>query len=142
MKKEENPHRYDDIIHLPHHQSENRPHMPIEKRAAQFSPFAALTGHDNAIREMGRQVDALIEPGEDTVTHINETIQKLIKRKDRPQISVTYFEYDEWKIGGTYFTIKGNLKRIDEGEREIIFTDGRTIPIEYVFGIETETETE
>ena len=130
--------RYDDIIHLPHHVSKTRPQMSMMDRAAQFSPFAALTGYDAAIKETGRLTDEKIELGEET--------KAVLDRKQRylndmisvqPEITVTYFLPDERKSGGTYLSVTGKLKRIDEYERMMILTDGKKIPLDDIMDIES-----
>lgn len=130
--------RYDDIIHLPHHVSKTRPQMSMMDRAAQFSPFAALTGYDAAIKETGRLTDEKIELGEET--------KAILDRKQRylsdmisvqPEITVTYFLPDERKSGGTYLSVTGKLKRIDEYERMMILTDGKKIPLDDIMDIES-----
>lgn len=90
---------YEDIIHLPHHVSATRPQMPMSDRAAQFSPFAALTGYDAAIKETGRLTDERIELGEEVRDALNlkqQYLQDVIA--DQPKISITYFVPDKKKI--------------------------------------------
>lgn len=119
---------YDDIIHLPHHVSKTRPQMPMADRAAQFSPFAALTGHEAAIRETGRLTEEKIALDEDVRAELDREQASLMERIDeQPEISVTYFRPDAKKSGGAYVTVTGRLKRFDEHERVLILTDGRRI---------------
>ena len=95
--------RYDDIISLPHHQSKTRPHMPLIDRAAQFSPFAALTGYDDAVKETARQTDRKAELSEEMQACLQEKLQILKARlRTNPEAVLTYFEADEKKAGGTY----------------------------------------
>lgn len=118
--------RYDDIIHLPHHVSKTRPQMSMMDRAAQFSPFAALTGYDAAIKETGRLTDEKIELGEETKAVLDRKQRYLSDMISvQPEITVTYFLPDERKSGGTYLSVTGKLKRIDEYERMMILTDGK-----------------
>lgn len=130
--------RYDDIIHLPHHVSKTRPQMSMMDRAAQFSPFAALTGYDAAIKETGRLTDEKIELGEETKAVLDRKQRYLSDMISvQPEITVTYFLLDERKSGGTYLSVTGKLKRIDEYERMMILTDGKKIPLDDIMDIES-----
>lgn len=130
--------RYDDIIHLPHHVSKTRPQMSMMDRAAQFSPFAALTGYDAAIKETGRLTDEKIELGEETKAVLDRKQRYLSDMISvQPEITVTYFLTDERKSGGTYLSVTGKLKRIDEYERMMILTDGKKIPLDDIMDIES-----
>ena len=129
---------YDDIIHLPHHVSKTRSQMSMEDRAAQFSPFAALTGYDAAILETGRLTEDKLELGEETQAILDRKQRYLAEIIDtKPEITVTYFVPDEKKSGGAYSTVRGFLKRIDEYERELVLTDGRKIQLDAIFDIES-----
>ena len=131
--------QYGDIIHLPHHVSKTRPQMSMEDRAAQFSPFAALTGYDAAILETGRLTEDKLELGEETQAILDRKQRYLAEIIDtKPEITVTYFVPDEKKSGGAYSTVTGFLKRIDEYERQLVLTDGRRIQQDVVFDIESE----
>lgn len=106
--KSEAGHEYDDIIHLPHHVSARHPQMPPEERAAQFSPFAALSGHEEAIRETARLTEDCALLDEDRREELNEQLLVLREREDRePEIAVTYFRPDVRKSGGAYVTFRG-----------------------------------
>ena len=130
--------RYDDIIHLPHHVSKTRPQMSMMDRAAQFSPFAALTGYDAAIKETGRLTDEKIELGEETKVVLDRKQRYLSDMISvQPEITVTYFLPDERKSGGTYLSVTGKLKRIDEYERMMILTDGKKISLDDIMDIES-----
>lgn len=130
--------RYDDIIHLPHHVSKTRPQMSMMDRAAQFSPFAALTGYDAAVKETGRLTDEKIELGEETKAVLDRKQRYLSDMISvQPEITVTYFLPDERKSGGTYLSVTGKLKRIDEYERMMILTDGKKIPLDDIMDIES-----
>lgn len=129
---------YSDIINHPHYVSKTRPQMSELERAAQFSPFAALTGYDAAIKETGRLTDERIEIGEETKSVLDMKQQYLLEMiSEQPEIAVTYFVPDEKKSGGEYITVTGNLKRIDEYERQMLFTDGKKIPMDEVVDIES-----
>ena len=131
--------KYKDIINLPHHQSLRRPRMAMIDRAAQFSPFAALTGHNDAIIETARLTDRKIELDEGTKSIINEKIQMISDFLfEKPTVTFTHFEPDIKKEGGTYLNTTGTVKRIDEFKREIILTDGRIILIEHIYDIESD----
>ena len=130
---------YSDIIALPHHVSKTRPQMSMQERAAQFSPFAALTGYDAAINETGRLTDEKVELGEETKSILDRKQQYLIDMiSDQPEIAVTYFVPDERKSGGAYVTVTGNLKRIDEYERLMLMTNGTKIPLDDIMDIESD----
>ena len=109
--------KYDDIINLPHHESKKHPRMSLDARSAQFAPFAALTGYDEAIKETARQTDKRIEINEELKRILNEKLQ-LIKKEihTKPKIIVTYFVSDSKKEGGKYITITGNVIKIDENK--------------------------
>ena len=131
---------YDDILHLPHPTSKRHPRMPIADRAAQFSPFAALTGHRAAIEETARVTDRRIELDEDAKEQLDQTLQLLLERIDeQPEITVTWFSPDKKKAGGQYHTATGKLKRIDTQESRLILTDGNQIPLEDLLEIRSES---
>lgn len=128
---------YEDIINLPHHVSTKRPQMPLKDRAAQFAPFAALTGHDEAIKETARLTDERIELDESTLAILNDKIQIILDNLDiEPEITVTYFKPDDKKSGGIYIDHTGVVKRIDDFEKNVIFTDKVIIPIEDILDIQ------
>lgn len=130
---------YDDIINLPHHVSSTRPHMSMLERAAQFSPFAALTGYGAAIKETERLTDERIELDENVQAMLDIKLAYLIElMPERPELDIIYFEADERKEGGKYITASGNLKCIDEYERCIVLTGGRKIPIDDILNIESD----
>lgn len=129
--------QYDDIIALPHPTSSKHLRMSAIDRAAQFSPFAALTGHDAAIRETARLVDQRVELTEEAKAELDTQIQLLMEAPGREQeVSITYFQPDKKKDGGTYVTVTGIIKKIDELQRTIVFKNGMRIPIDCVFGLE------
>ena len=128
--------RYDDIIHLPHHVSKTRPQMSMMDRAAQFSPFAALTGYDAAIKETGRLTDEKIELGEETKAVLDRKQRYLSDMISvQPEITVTYFLPDGRKAGGSYAVKTGALARIYGYERELKFCDGTRIRMDDVVDI-------
>lgn len=132
-------HKYDDIIHLPHPVSRNHPQMLPLDRAAQFSPFAALTGHDAAIRETARLTEEKSELDENRKEMLDERLQMIRENlSEEPEITFTYFKPDEKKSGGAYLTVMGNVKKINEYEHQILLEDGTVIAIENLFSIEGE----
>ena len=128
---------YDDIIHLPHHVSTSRPQMPRANRAAQFSPFAALSGHDAAVKETARLTHERITLGESAIAMLDMKLAMLGDLvASHPEVTVTYFQEDAQKTGGAYITTTGELKKIDGHERVLVLQDGTSIGIEDVFDIE------
>lgn len=124
---------YSKIISLPHHQSATHKRMSNYDRAAQFAPFAALTGHDEAIKETARLTDDCIEMGEDRLGELSAKIQLLIdKLPEQPEITVVYFVPDERKSGGSYAEKTGVVRIIDEYERKLVFYDSDKILIDRV----------
>ncbi len=131
--------KYDDIINMPHHKSAKHPQMSMINRAAQFSPFAALTGHGEAIKETARLTDERVELDESVKAVIDERLQYIEENiKSKPTATVTYFEPDDRKEGGEYVTVTGKVKKIDSAANCIIMTNGMIIPICEIFNIEGE----
>ena len=126
-------HKYDDIINLPHHVSKKHPQMSLHDRAAQFSPFAALTGHKAAINESARLTDEKQILSEDVIAKLNEQLN-LIKENigTNQTVTITYFVPDDKKSGGAYISNTGVVKKIDEYNRTVIMTDKTVIPIEQI----------
>ncbi len=118
--------RYKDIINLPHHTSDKRQRMSSYERAAQFSPFAALTGFDDEIDEAARLTDCRPELTEDELSSLDAAIQQ-ISELDKPLIAVTYFVPDVNKSGGSYRAYTGNLRFLDFGEGKLKFVDDTVI---------------
>ena len=134
-----NDHRYDDMIDLPHHVSTKRPQMSLYDRAAQFSAFKALTGYEDCVTEAARLTGERIELDDASLSLLNAKIQILQDEiKTCPEISVTYFVPDKKKAGGEYVTVTGSVRRVDEVERTIIFTDKRIIQIDDIINMEGE----
>ena len=131
-------HDYDDIINLPRHVSKTHPHMSLADRAAQFSPFAALTGYEEAIKEAGRIVDEKIELSEEEKEEINRQLNYLNEhKKDNIQITITYFLKDMKKNGGSYRQITSNLKRLDEIKKTILLADNTILRIDDIRKIQS-----
>ena len=131
--------KYDDIINLPHHISKEHPQMSMYMRAAQFAPFAALTGHDSAIQETARITDSQIELDEEVRKLLDKKLEVIREHiKEQPQITVTYFVPDERKTGGFYMSYTGKLHDIDDIDQKLIMTDGNEIQLSSILEIDTE----
>lgn len=125
------------IIGSPHHQSEHRAHMTLYDRAAQFAPFAALTGYDAALRETARLTDRKIELDEDAKEQLDRTLEILLRNiASEPSITVTYFVPDTKKDGGKYITVDRQLKKLDNIYHRMIFTDGTQIHADDILTIQ------
>ena len=136
---EKETHKYDDIINLPHHVSAKHPQMELLDRAAQFSPFAALTGHEDSIRETARRTEEFLELEEDKKEQLDEKIHVLQENLwKKPEIIVTYFVPDEKKDGGAYVTHRGRIRKIDIYLRKLLFEDGTEVPLQYIFEMDGE----
>lgn len=130
---------YADIISLPHHELTTRQRMTLINRAASFSPFAALTGYDEAVKETARLTDARFDLDDSTKLVLSDKLQLAMEMADHePTITVTYFVPDQKKAGGAYVDYTGIIKRIDEYERKVIFVDKTSIPIDDIYAIEGE----
>ena len=128
---------YDDIIDLPHPTSERHPRMPMVNRAAQFSPFQALTGYDSAVKEMARLTDAKVELTDEEKSILDAKLQSLADRSSGGKaLSLTYFEPDNKKEGGAYVTLTGMVKKIDHFAHVVIWEDGRRIPIDSILNLD------
>ena len=139
MINEYEKHRYDDIINLPHHQSEVHPHMSMYDRAAQFSPFAALTGHEEAISETSRLTDARVEISEDVKQKLNERLSIAAETIGSGTVfEFTYFVPDDRKSGGAYITKSGCIKKVDPVAGLVLLEDHTTIDIKEIISIESD----
>ena len=128
---------YDDIIDLPRFVSKKHPAMSKTARAAQFSPFAALTGFDDEITETARLTDCKAELSEEQQNKLNSALMFLQDNiRDRPLIRIEYFIKDKYKEGGAYVIFSGNIKRIQAVEKQLVFTDGTVIDFDDVYSIE------
>lgn len=152
------PHRYDDMLFLPHHVSHNHPPMTVLNRAAQFAPFAALTGYDAAISETARQTSEKIELDENSREILDEKLQLILEHmqkvareapisdgcaqlrnisKDYPEVEITYFRPDEKKDGGKYLTVTAQIKKLDSYDNTIVTLDGSRIAIDDVIDLQS-----
>jgi hypothetical protein len=129
-------HPYDDIIHLQHHVSSNREHMSVHDRAAQFSPFAALTGFDGAIKETARLTVQKIELDETEKAILDEKLRIIQEQVSRQQeVEFLFFRPDELKTGGAYISTRGIVNKIHEYDRVVVMQDGIRIPIDEIVDI-------
>lgn len=133
--------KYKDIINLPHHVSKKHPQMSLEERSAQFAPFAALTGYDDAVKETARLTNARIELDEEEKEILNRKL-KTIKNKiyTQPKAKITYFVPDDKKDGGKYVTIISCVCKIDDYKQMIILEDKVEIPINDIIDIQIKDE--
>lgn len=131
--------RYDDIIDLPYKKSKRHAHMSMHDRAAQFAPFAALTGYGEAVEETARFTEAKIELAEDRIAEINEVLTKLKKTLDKPlgkvEVELDFFVQDKLKQGGKYLLYKGTVDKLDDHEKRLRLGTGIWINIEDIFDI-------
>lgn len=121
---------YEDIINLPHHESEIFPRMPLRNRAAQFAPFAALSGHEEALAETARTTQVLKELSEIEKDEISIKLNDALK--NHFEIEIKFFVPDIKKTGGEYRTIRGIIKKIDEFEKILYLNAGYKIPLDYI----------
>lgn len=129
----EDEHRYDDIIDLPHHTSKKHPRMPLLDRAAQFAPFAALTGHEAAIKETARLTEDEIELDENRKELLDLRLQQLQEHlSEQRSVTVTYFKPDEKKAGGAYETVAGVVKKVDAYAGKLVFADGQEVELNHI----------
>lgn len=127
---------YEDIVELPHHVSKTRPQMDRQNRAAQFSPFAALTGYEDAVAEEARLTEARIELTDGRMAEINERLVLLREHEgEHPAVTICYYRQDERKAGGAYLTVSDTVRRLDEYERKIILYNGTVICLNDILDI-------
>ncbi len=125
--------KYDDILHLPYPYPKKRPQMSMTDRAAQFSPFAALTGYDDALIEIGRQTQSKTELTEDVKYGLDLKQKLLIDLiSSMPEVTITYFVPDRYKSGGQYVTVTDKLLKIDQHHRYYLLTNNCLIPFDDV----------
>lgn len=125
--------KYDEILCLPHHVSTTRKPMSLHDRAAQFAPFAALSGHDEAINETARHTDERVELSADEQQALTRRLAYALKKN--VAITICYFSSDPLKEGGTYLTLRGTVKKIDEYDSTLVLTDGVAIPLADIHSI-------
>ena len=128
--------KYDDIMDLPHHQSKTRPRMSLLNRAAQFSPFAALTGYGETVKEAARLTTPEIELSEDRRAELDRKLEILKSSLPScPEVTLVFFVGDAKKEGGEYQTVRGRIKKIDPCGRVIVLADQRRIPVDHILDI-------
>ena len=131
--------KYSDIINLPHHVSTKHPHLSREQKAAQFAPFAALTGFDEDVKETARLTDRRIEIDDGLKEIINNKLNIIDKNiKSKPNVIVTYFKKDIKKSGGKYLDKEGIIKKINIFDNYLLFNDNTKIPIIDIIDIKSE----
>ena len=133
--KEHHPQNYDDIINLPHHISSSHPPMPLAKRAAQFSPFAALTGYEEAVRESARITLSPPNLADDELELLNRQLQQVLASPAH-QADITYFVADSYKDGGRYETRTAVNKKLDNPRQQLLLTDGTGIDLIHIVRIQ------
>ena len=122
--------KYAKIIDLPHHESKTRPRMSRHDRAAQFAPYSALSGYEDAVRETARLTDTKGELDDYEKEKINETLTYLLSSEGGSMAEITFFKPDRKKQGGSYVTLTGEIYKIDEVKRKIIMVGGTEIPLD------------
>ena len=131
--------KYDDMLQLPHHVSASRKPMAMTARAAQFAPFAALSGYDAEVQEAGRLTDRPIEPDEYEKEAMNARLRLLARHfREEWVVSLVFFQPDERKAGGAYVTRTGTVKKLYETERLLTLTDGTVIPLDDLIALDGE----
>lgn len=130
---------YDDLLHLPHPTSKAHPRMSRLDRAAQFSPFAALTGYDDAVKETARLTDRRVELSEDELAVLDERLRLVLAwENDPPSVSVTWFQPDRRKEGGAYVTTQGRIRKMDVLKRILVMEDGGKIQVNDIMELDSE----
>ena len=131
--EQKDSHRYDDMLELPHPVSAVHPRMDPQKRAAQFAPFAALTGYGDAVAEAQRLTDRRVELDENSRELLDAKLREVWEcREEEPEVQITYFVPDKKKEGGAYVTLSGRIQRIDRHQRQIVMTGGTVIPADEI----------
>ena len=130
--------RYDDIINLPHFVSSKRIPMPMANRAAQFAPFAALTGHSDAIEETARITQTQTDLSAEALSVLSTKLAYAMSFPERPMLSITYFQPDYHKSGGTYISIQGAVKKVEKCYNLLTLTDNTEIPLDAILDISGE----
>jgi hypothetical protein len=130
-------HRYDDIIAMPHHQSRTHARMALRNRAAQFMPFAALTGYDAIIMEAARETHQRVLLDEDAQRKLDVKLQRALdQRESRHRLAITYFRKDNSKDGGDYITAEGIIHLLDRERKALVLEDHTAIPLEEIIALD------
>ena len=129
---------YSDMLHLPHWISRRHPPMSMHQRAAQFSPFAALTGYDSAVQETARVTEQRRELEEDAMAELDSRLRLLeLALETHPQVTVTFFQPDERKSGGTYHTATGRLQHLDSNRRQLLLEGNPPVSLDAITALES-----
>lgn len=128
--------KYDDIINVERPDTGKHPKMSVHDRAAQFAPFAALTGHKEAVAETGRVTQKKIVLDESEKAELDYNLSCLMQQEGEKNVSVTYFEADLFKEGGEYVTFEGVLRKADMENHRLVFTDGKIIDVNDIYELE------
>lgn len=132
--------KYEDMLELPHHVSAKRPRMDMIDRAAQFTPFAALTGHDAVIRETARLVDQPVELTESRRAELDAQLQALSEQMvGQSVVTITHYVPDLWKEGGAYVRTTGRIKKVDAVARALVLVDGSGIDLDMITDVDVDT---
>ena len=133
----DDPHRYDDMLELPHPVSKEHPRMSLYDRAAQFAPFKALTGYEDDVSEEARLTDQRIDLDENRIERLDARLQLIADHlAESPEIAITWFQPDMRKSGGAYRTVMGRVKNVDPTDHTLSLYDGTRIPIEDIYNLE------
>ena len=128
--------KYDEIINLPHHISKKHPQLGVDSYAAQFSPFAALTGYEEIVSETSRATEEKTELDNDAKLRLSEKLSVVLENSDKaPVVTITYFVPDKKKTGGKYTVIEGTVKKYDAYEKTILLSDGTKIQLDDLYDI-------
>ena len=128
--------KYEKIIRLPHKQSGTRKHMSLHDRAAQFAPFAALTGYEASIKEQARATSHRLDLDEYEIERLDRKLRFIAAHPNDIKVAITYFVPDALKSGGKYVTRTGNVTKIDEHQKAVVMDDRTVIAIEEIINIE------
>ncbi len=130
---------YEDIVELPPHISKKHPQPSMMDRAARFAPFAAITGYEEMVLEEARVTEERIDLDEGTLSLLNEKLNMIQEFLDEePEVTITYFEPDKKKAGGAYVSVTGTVKRVDEYEHLVLMNDGKKIPINEIYNLQSD----
>lgn len=137
-QNQNDPHRYDDMLEMEHHVSGTHRHMTMEQRAAQFSPFAALTGYDEAIQESSRLTSRRMKLSEEEQEELDQKLRILsLHEKEKPEVTVTWFEEDPYKEGGSYRQETVQIRKLDTSAGNLVLSDRSLIPLSEIVALES-----
>ncbi len=137
--RQEGTHQYDDIMGLSCHVPQSWPHMSRLDRAAQFSPFAALSGYEDAVKDVMRLTEEQVDLDEDSREELDRKLMLLQEHlRERPKVTLVYFQPDERKSGGAYRSVAGAVRKIDPFERKLVLEDGTALAVDHIVQIESQ----